>query len=86
MLDETYARAGDLWEEFETRVLAALQSILEWHAAERDLGTDVAADGVAEVLFYGTKGIAVHVSEAPHAVRLLKQLVALTIRGITQPG
>ena len=86
MLDETYARAGDLWEEFETRVLAALQSILERHAAEHAFGAGVTADDVAEVLFYGTKGIAVHVSEAPHAVKLLKQLVALTIRGITPPG
>jgi AcrR family transcriptional regulator len=86
MLDETYARAGDLWDEFETRVLVALRSVLERHTAEQAFGPDVTAHEVAEVLFYGTKGIAVHVSDAPHAARLLKQLVALTIRGITPPG
>jgi AcrR family transcriptional regulator len=86
MLDETYARAGDLWAEFEARVLVVLRSILEPHTAEQSFGADATADEAAEVLFYGTKGIAVHVSEAPHALRLLKQLVALTIRGITLPG
>jgi AcrR family transcriptional regulator len=86
MLDETYARAGDLWDEFEARVLASLQSILERDASEQGIDADIAAHDVAEVLFYGTKGIAVHVTESAHAVRLLKRLVAVTLRGITQTG
>ena len=83
LIDETYARAGDLWQEFEQRLISALSSVLR--AAEdldgRGAGTNEAE--MAALLLYGTKGIALHVDDQRERQKLLRGFVALTARGLS---
>ena len=71
LIDETYARAGDLWRSFEERLLALLGSVL---------GTGA---GIAKILLYGTKGIALHVEAPEEREELLRRFVEVTVRGST---
>ncbi len=83
LVDETYARAHDVWQAFETRLLTSLAAVLARHPDE--LGpaeADMTAEDVALVLLYGTKGLALHVNDAALATRGLGQLVDLTVRGL----
>ncbi|MFI7166307.1 TetR/AcrR family transcriptional regulator [Rhodococcus erythropolis] len=85
ILDETYARAGDLWVPFEIRIVALIRSVLEQYVSEQHESADMATGEVAEVLFW-TKGIALHVDGAEHAARLLRRLVSVALHGVTATG
>ncbi|UPW08601.1 TetR/AcrR family transcriptional regulator [Gordonia terrae] len=84
MVDETYARAGDLWDSFESRMIAALRSVLHRHESELDFAaTAMTPDDVARVLFNGTKGIAAHTPSQREARRQMARLVGLTVRALS---
>lgn len=84
MLDETYARAGDLWDEFERSLLAALCSILGRDAAKFEFSAvGPTIEDVAVILFYGTKGIAAHTRDTDDALCRVRELVILTLRGLS---
>lgn len=78
------ARAGDLWDSFESRIGAALRSVLHRHESELDFAaTAMTPDDVARVLFNGTKGIAAHTPSQREARRQMARLVGLTVRALS---
>jgi len=81
LIDETFARAADLWAAFEERLLAVVRTILE------QAGAGFSAPGVttaeaAAVLLYGTKGLALHGGDRDEREALLRHFVILTARGL----
>jgi TetR/AcrR family transcriptional regulator len=83
LVNETYARANDVWTAFEARLLTALRSVLERPGSRLDRGTaGVPPDDVAQLLLLGAKGIALHTASPGQGTLRVRQLVTLTVRGL----
>lgn len=74
MIDETYVHAGDLWAQFEQRVLEALATALG------DAGLAEPAE-VAVVLLHAAEGIALKAPDRSRRNRQLTRLLDLALAG-----
>ncbi|QUF02155.1 TetR/AcrR family transcriptional regulator [Actinosynnema pretiosum subsp. pretiosum] len=74
LIDETQQRAVEQWTLFERRMIEVLEGVL---------GPCAGVDEVAGVLFYGVKGITLHLGGVERQEVLLRRLVELTVRGLT---
>ncbi|MER6917060.1 helix-turn-helix domain-containing protein [Streptomyces sp. NPDC000594] len=80
LMDETYARARDIWTAFEGRILGALRSVLADGGAPLPRSAPPARTAdVATVLLCGVQGIALHPGAVKERERLLGLLIAMTV-------
>lgn len=82
MIEETYDRAGDLWESFERRMSSIVTDVLVG-----DGSTETTRDRCAElatVLLYGTEGILLKSRDGRIAERI--SMLARLVAGEVSPG
>lgn len=82
LIDEVQLRAGDLWTQYERRIVDAIRDLL-MDSAERFDGACSATDAedIATVLFFGTKGISLASHAIEHRRRHVRMLVTAVLRG-----
>jgi AcrR family transcriptional regulator len=80
MIDETYVHAGDLWVDFERRVLAALGTVIA------SVEPAVPADELAVVLLHGAEGIVLKSQDRSTRERRVGLLLDLVLSAEGDPS
>lgn len=83
LIDEVQLRAGDLWAQYEKRIVDAIRDRLVDSTERFDAARSARdAKDVATVLFFGTKGISLESHAIEHRRRHLQILVTTVLCGL----
>jgi TetR/AcrR family transcriptional regulator len=83
LIDEVQSRAGDLWAQYEKRILGAISARLAELVQERGvLPSGMGMDDVAAVLLYGAKGISLAPCDTDQQRTYVRHFAAMALRGL----
>lgn len=84
LIDEVQSRAGDLWAQYEQRILDAIRTRLLDPAGQFDAApAGMGMEDAAAVLFYGAKGIGLAPHSAGQRRTQVRQFTRVVLRGLT---
>ncbi|MEV0128558.1 helix-turn-helix domain-containing protein [Dactylosporangium sp. NPDC050688] len=83
LIDEVQLRAGDLWSQYEKRIVDAIRDLLVDSVERFDIArSGMDAEDIATVLFFGTKGISLDSHATEHRRRHVRVFVTAVLRGL----
>ncbi|MGI5175197.1 TetR/AcrR family transcriptional regulator [Dactylosporangium sp. CA-152071] len=83
LIDEVQLRAGDLWSQYEKRIVDAIRDLLVDSAERFDVACSVMdAEDIATLLFFGTKGISLESHAIEHRRHHVRVFVTAVLRGL----